>query len=95
MKTRDVPAIVMLLAGGLYCLLGIYYQIPLLDFTIQLLSVLLIFWIIGGILRMILDRFMGEVKVKDAKETEEDEENEAEETKADKNIEKDKQAAKK
>ena len=71
MKTKDIPAIVMLLAGGLYCLLGIYYQIPLLDFTVQLLLVLLIFWIFGGILRMILDRFIGEVKKPEEEQAEE------------------------
>ena len=30
MKTKDIPAIVMLSAGGVYCLLGILYQIPFL-----------------------------------------------------------------
>lgn len=78
MKTNYVPAIVMLLAGGVYCLFGIYYQIPLMDFTLQLLIVLLIFWIIGGIVRTVLDRFMGEIEEK--KNTKESEE-ESEETK--------------
>ena len=90
MKTKDIPAIVMLLAGGLYCLLGIYYQIPLLDYTVQLLLVLLIFWIFGGILRMILDRFMGEVKNpgEEEKTEEADEEAEAEKTEGEKQSEK-------
>lgn len=72
MKTNYVPAIVMLLAGGVYCLFGIYYQIPLMDFCVQLLIVLIIFWMVGGIIRMVLDRFMGEIEEKDKKETEED-----------------------
>ena len=72
MKTKDVPAIVMLLAGGVYCLIGIRYQIPLMDFCVQLLVVLLLFWMIGGIVRMILDRFMGEIEDK-AKEEENEE----------------------
>lgn len=87
MKTKDIPAIVMLLAGGLYCLLGIYYQIPLLDFTVQLLLVLLIFWIFGGILRMILDRFIGEVKKPEeeqAEEAEKEAEKEESETQSEK-----------
>ena len=74
MKTKDIPAMVMLLAGGVYCLIGIRYQIPLMDFLVQLLIVLLIFWIIGGIVRMVLDRFMGEIE--DKSKSEEDEETE-------------------
>lgn len=74
MKTKDIPAIVMLLAGSVYCLIGIRYQIPLMDFLVQLLTILLIFWIIGGIVRMFLDRFMGEIEDKtEAKEEEADE----------------------
>ncbi|MBQ8519010.1 MAG: hypothetical protein IJ455_05380 [Agathobacter sp.] len=78
MKTKDIPAIVMLLAGGVYCLLGILYQIPLMDFLVQLLIVLLLFWIIGGIIRMILDKFMGEIEDKAKEEEEEAEEKDAE-----------------
>ena len=74
MKTKEIPAIVMLLAGGVYCLLGIYYQIPLMEFSVQLLIVLLIFWMFGGIIRMILDKFMGEIEDKTEEEEEETEE---------------------
>ncbi|MBQ3560029.1 MAG: hypothetical protein IJA07_10990 [Agathobacter sp.] len=74
MKTKDIPAIVMLLAGGVYCLLGILYQIPLMDFLVQLLIVLLVFWMIGGIIRMLLDKFMGEIEDKTKEEEEETEE---------------------
>ena len=89
MKTNFVPAIVMLIAGGVYCLLGIYYQIPLMDFLVQLLIILLVFWIIGGIIRMVLDRFMGEIKTKDeAEETDsETEEEESENTEKEENSE--------
>ena len=79
MKTNYVPALVMLLAGGLYCLLGIFYQTPLLEFSIQLLIVLVIFWIIGGIIRIVLDKYMGEVK-KPSKEEEEEASEENEES---------------
>lgn len=74
MKTNYVPAIVMLLAGGVYCLFGIYNQTPLMDFCLQLLIVLIIFWIIGGIIRMILDRFMGEIEDKNKTEDNSEEE---------------------
>lgn len=78
MKTKDIPAMVMLLAGGVYCLIGIRYQIPLMDFSVQLLVVLLIFWIMGGIVRIVLDKFMGEIEEEvDSEETEETEEKDA------------------
>ena len=79
MKTKEIPAIVMLLAGGVYCLLGIYYQIPLMEFSVQLLIVLLIFWIFGGIVRMFLDKNMGEIEDKAKEEEEETEEGASEE----------------
>lgn len=68
MKTNYIPAIVMLLAGAVYCLFGLKAQTPLLDFTVQLLIVLLVFYILGGIVRMVLDRFMGDIEVKSGKE---------------------------
>ena len=78
MKTNGVPAIIMLLAGGVYCLLGILYQIPLMDFLVQLLLILLLFWILGGIVRMVLDRFMGEMEDKAKEEEQETEETDTE-----------------
>ena len=76
MKTNYVPAIVMLVAGGVYCLLGIFYQIPLWDFTIQLLTVLVIFWIIGGIIKIVFDKYMGEIETPEEETEEESEEGE-------------------
>lgn len=79
MKTKGVPAIIMLIAGGIYCLLGIYYQIPLMDFFVQLLVVLLLFWILGGIVRMVLDHFIGEIEEKAKEDEKEAEEKDAKE----------------
>ena len=76
MKTKDVPAIVMLFAGGVYCLLGILCQVPLMAFLVQLLIVLLLFWMMGGIVRMVLDKFVGEIE--DEAKDEEAEEKDAE-----------------
>ena len=70
MKTKDVPAIVMLLAGGVYCLCGIIYNIPLMEFLVHLLTILLIFWVFGGVVKIVLDRFMGEIVVKEEEELE-------------------------
>ena len=78
MKTKDVPAIIMLLAGSVYCLFGVVYKIPLMEFLIHLLGILLFFWMFGGIVRMVLDRFMGEIVVKKEEELEDSEEEEVE-----------------
>ena len=94
MKTKEIPAIVMLLAGGVYCLLGILYQIPLMDFTVQLLIVLLIFWMIGGIVRMVLDHFMGEIEDKAKKEENEEAEEKDAEGETDESKEDSKEASK-
>ena len=69
MKTNYVPAIVMLLAGAVYCLCRLMSGIPLLDFTVQFLIVLLVFYVLGGIIRMVLDKFMGEVGAKEEEKT--------------------------
>lgn len=85
MKTKEIPAIVMLIAGGVYCLLGIYCQIPLMDFCVQLLLILLGFWMLGGIIRMVLDHFIGDLdKAKEEEEEaeEKDAEDESEESEA-------------
>ena len=79
MRTNYVPAIVMLLAGAVYCLIGLRAGTPLLDFTVQLLIVLLVFYVLGGIIRMVLDKFMGEVGVKKDEETVEEQETSQEE----------------
>ena len=68
---------VMLFAGGVYCLLGILCQIPLMEFSVQLLIVLLLFWMMGGIVRMVLDKFVGEIE-DDKEEEVEDKETEGE-----------------
>lgn len=78
MKTKDVPAIVMLLAGAVYCLIGIRDKVPLWDFTIHLLIILLVFYVLGGIVKMVLDRFMGEIKEKESSEEEEEKKEESE-----------------
>ena len=86
MKTKEIPAIIMLIAGGVYCLLGIYNQIPLMDFCVQLLMILLGFWMLGGIVRMVLDHFIGELEDKAKEEEEEAEEIDAEEENEDEEV---------
>ena len=78
MKTNYVPAIVMLLAGAVYCLCGLMSGTPLFEFTVQLLIVLLVFYVLGGIIRMVLDRFMGEIEDTSQEETENQDDSEEE-----------------
>lgn len=58
MKTNYVPAMVMLAAGFVDCILSIGRDYSLLEFTRQLLLVLLIFLVIGWIARILLDKAM-------------------------------------
>ncbi len=58
MKTKYIPAIVMLCAGFIYCVCSIHKSVSLLQFTKGLLLVLVIFLIIGGVVKVILDKAM-------------------------------------
>ncbi len=55
MKTNSVPSIIMLLAGLIYCLISISQGTDLMEFTVRLLAVLVIFYIIGSIVKVIID----------------------------------------
>ena len=99
MKTNGIPAIVMLLAGFVDCLIAIRTHMTLGNFTRQLFLVLLIFYVIGCTVKLILDRnmkAMEEVKiVKDElgeKEKEEKEGDESQEEATEDDTEKEKQA---
>lgn len=55
MKTNYVPAIIMLIAGLIDSVMSIYYRLNLYDFTKRLLLVLVIFYILGIVVKIILD----------------------------------------
>lgn len=82
LKTNYLPALIMLLAGFIYCLFGIKNGVPALDFTVQLLIVLLVFYILGGIIRLLFEHLMKmtetSVNVRDAEELYEQMEDEEE-----------------
>ncbi len=83
MKTKQIPAIIMLLAGLIASILGIYNQMDIAAFTKMLLIVLCIFYVLGCIVKIILDKNFPEM-------TEEDTEEESEEADTEKeNIESD------
>ena len=69
MKTNGVPAMVMLLAGFVDCLIAIRTHMTLGSFTRQLFLVLVIFYIIGCVVKIILDRNID--KMEDVKTVEE------------------------
>ena len=55
MKTNNVPALVMLSAGLVDCVIAIKMGQPLWPFTRQLLLVLIILYIIGTLIHEIMD----------------------------------------
>lgn len=55
MKTNYVPAIIMLCAGFVDCLMAIKSHLGLRDFITELLAVLVIFYILGLIIKFVLD----------------------------------------
>lgn len=61
MKTDNVPALVMLSAGFVDCVIAIKTHQTLWTFTRQLLLVLVIFLILGSIIKMVLDRNLKEM----------------------------------
>ncbi len=58
MKTKFIPAIVMLSAGFLDCILAIHYGLGMYEFLIQLLIVLVAFFVIGDVIRFLLEKSM-------------------------------------
>jgi large-conductance mechanosensitive channel len=76
MKTNHIPAIVMLSAGFIVCICNIRKSVSLFEFTRQLLIVLVIFLIIGFVVKLILDKVMTAM----ADKKEEDTDGEGEET---------------
>lgn len=96
MKTNGIPAIVMLLAGFVDCLIAIRTHMTLGNFTRQLFLVLLIFYVIGCTVKLILDRnmkAMEEVKtVKEELGEKEKEGDESQEEATEDDTEKEKQA---
>ena len=62
MKTKSIPAIVMLAAGFVTCIAGLLTHIESIRFFKILLAVLVIFYIIGCIVKAIIDRNFKEME---------------------------------
>lgn len=81
MKTNAVPAVIMLTAGFIDCILSLYEHVSMFVFTKRLLIVLVIFYVLGCIVKIVLD-----CNFKEMEETEETEEKELEDTLAEEDI---------
>ena len=55
MRTKAIPAVVMMIAGFVTCILSLIQRVPTGDFLKDLLIVLILFYILGIIIKSILD----------------------------------------
>lgn len=62
MKTKHIPALVTLLAGAVAALLMWLWKVDFFTFTRNLLIVLVIFYILGIVIKMILDHNFKDMK---------------------------------
>lgn len=56
MKTKPIPATVMLIAGAITCIMNIVNHSTLDDALRTLLIVLVVFYLIGSVIKVILDK---------------------------------------
>ena len=78
MKTKSIPVILMLIAGAMACILGFVYQYETTHFFAMVLTVLIIFYILGCIVKIIIDKNFpveSDQKEGEAEESEETKEN--------------------
>ncbi len=55
-NTKPLPCIIMLAAGFITCLVAVIQDWALLRFSYTLLIVMFVFYFIGGLIRVILDK---------------------------------------
>lgn len=55
MKTRLLPALIMLLAGAVNCVLAFANRMSPLAFTVRLLLVLIVFYVLGTLVQWIVE----------------------------------------
>lgn len=56
MKTKSIPAMLMLVAGAMACVLGFLYHYETTHFFTMVLTVLIIFYVLGCIVKIIIDK---------------------------------------
>ena len=60
MKTKSIPAMIMLLAGFVACIAGIRAHMDLAGFMKMLLIVLVVFYFLGSVVKIVLDKNFAE-----------------------------------
>lgn len=80
MKTKQIPAVVMLLAGLILCIVGYIKQLELGEFLQLLLTGMIIFYIIGEIAKAVLDPFFREDEKNEEEESQDEDSEETEES---------------
>ena len=71
MRTKSIPAILMLIAGALACILGFVYRYEATQFFTMVLTVLVIFYMLGCIVKIIIDKNFSELGEKESNQVEE------------------------
>lgn len=56
MNTKPIPAVIMMIAGFITCLIAVFNRMDLTQFLKTLLGVLVGFYIFGCIIKLILDK---------------------------------------
>ena len=68
MRTKYIPAITMLTAGAIVCILNIVQRRDVLDGLKILLAVLVIFYVIGLLARKLIDKILIDLNEKNSDE---------------------------
>lgn len=68
MRTKYIPAITMLTAGAIVCILNIVQRRNVLEGLKILLAVLIIFYVIGLLARKLIDRILNDLNEKESDE---------------------------
>lgn len=76
MKTKTLPVILMLVAGAIACVLGFVYHYETTDFFAMVLVVLIVFYMLGCIVKGIIDKNFSDFAKEDENVSEESEEKE-------------------
>lgn len=89
MKTKSIPAIIMLLAGAIACIAGIASHLDVAGFVKMLLIVLIVFYLLGCIVKIILDSNFKEEEKETTDGESESDDGETDENEVAENIETD------
>ncbi len=81
MKTRFIPALIMLLAGAIDCIISIYNNYTIDKFLIQLFVVLVIFFFIGCVVKIVLESSFKVMEEENPEESDKENDEQTEESK--------------